>query len=104
MGHHLTQSDLEALGGLGFMTVLIDWHKLPLVVHTGYWREAKDDLACRAEEIAVGRIFTTLDREDELTDETCFINIRCEDKADFERLKAHFGTEPIRFELPDEDD
>lgn len=92
------------MGGIGFMEILLHWHTLPLVVLSGYWREAKDEVATQAEDIAIGRIYATLVREDELSDETCFITIRCEDEADLQRLKTHFGSDPIKVEFPDEDD
>lgn len=94
MGHEIRP---EALGGLGFMDALIHWHTVSFSVNPkGDWREAMDTIGMKASEVTDGRFFVTMDREDDMTDDIAFFNVRCEDQDDAEGVVLIFNDAVLK--------
>ncbi len=87
MGHLFRAED----NPMGFMEALVQWHVVSFSVDPkGDWHAAMDAITAQTTAITDGRFFVTMDREDEMTDNIAYFNIRCEDQDDAEGVVLIF--------------
>lgn len=68
---------------MDFMRALVTWHEVSFSVDPkGDWRRAMDLISVKTDKTSVGRVFVTMDREDEMTDSIAYFSVRCEDLDD----------------------
>jgi hypothetical protein len=90
MGQRISGRDLEALGGMATMNMLLYWPAVEIEIKSpGDWHHAMACLEMDINAFVAGRFWLLLDREDELTNLVAYFVVHCENESDAVKLVNH---------------